>query len=168
MMQQDLPLKLNPLNKFPPRPLPLLFQFHGPDKKFKGVAARQRADLVAKVADGSMPVHQLPLYSHEHSAWHAIKVFENDALKEKEIFVICHEDLELPIADLAVAISALPQNASKSLLLQRANILCEDPNTAAFKAIMAQLCGLYIRACRNISAKLMGATGLGDLLSRPP
>ena len=156
MKQQDLPLKSNPLNKLPPQPLPLLFQFHGPDKKFKGVGAQKRANLVAKVADGSMPVHQLPLCSYEHSAWHAIKLFQNDELEEKEIFVISQEDPELPIADLAVAISALPQNASKSLLLQRTNILCEDPNTAEFKAIMAQLCGLYIRACRNISALCSG------------
>jgi hypothetical protein len=157
MMQQVVPLKSNPLNKFPPRPLPLLFHFHGPDKKFKGVGERKRAELVAKVADGSMPVHQLPLCSYEHSAWHAIKLFQNDGGKEKEIFVISHEDPELLIADLALAISALPQNASKSLLLQRTNILChEDPNTAAFKAIMAQLCGLYIRACRNISALCSG------------
>ena len=39
----------NPLAKKPPTPLPLVLSFVGPDKKFKGVAAVQRSQLVRAV-----------------------------------------------------------------------------------------------------------------------
>jgi hypothetical protein len=38
---------VNPLSKKPLTPLPLVLSFVGPDKKFKGVAAAQRSQMVA-------------------------------------------------------------------------------------------------------------------------
>ena len=158
----------NPLSKKPFPTLPVVLEFFGPDKKFKGVAAKNRRQEVQKVTDGLHDVHALPLCSYEQIAWATMGIF-HEPMQEEENFdssqsaegrrpravcVFSNEYPSVPVAELARAVAGLP--GPVSLLLQRTKVLelpeqDQKVNEQAFRDLLANVSSLHIRACRNLS-----------------
>ena len=171
-LDQDRRAKANPLVKPATLPAPVVLEFWGPDRKWKGRDAIARGKRVQEVADGLAEPHTLPLCSYEQSAWHAVGLFrrgqpvadqENTGTQSNEqpgvVFIISHDYPQLPVAELAAGIAALQRPVN--LLLQRTTILSleargEEANNQAFERLLENVCCLHLRCVRNLSAVSAG------------